>query len=282
MSISFGKMNEEHNNLLIVDALNLAFRWKHIGATDFYEDYLRTIDSFKKSYKAKYVIIATDQGDSWYRKAIDPLYKANREEKFATQTEAENQAFLEFMADYRLSLDHLRNTTKYPVIQYRETEADDIAAYIVDKVSSYNIGHTWLLSTDKDWDLLLRDDVSRFSYVTRKEISINNWDSTHDYLHEDHLSIKCLMGDSGDNVPGIVGIGPKRAVTLVKQYGSALDIFDSLPLQSNLKFIKALNESGNRIMLNYRLMDLITFCADALGDNTEDIDRILKEYLGNE
>lgn len=279
MSITFNKMNEEHNNLLIVDALNLAFRWKHIGATDFYEDYLRTVDSFKKSYKAKYVIITTDKGDSWYRKAIDPLYKSNRDERFAGQTEAENLAFKQFMEDYRATLEHLRNNTKYPVLQFDSTEADDIAAYIVNSIKKLNIEHTWLLSTDKDWDLLLRDNVSRFSYVTRKEISVNNWESTHGYEHEHHLSIKCLMGDSGDNVPGIPGIGPKRASSLVKQYGSALDILDALPIQSNLKFIKALNASGDRIMLNYKLMDLATFCDDALGDNTTEIDRILKEYL---
>lgn len=281
MSITFNKINEEGSNLLIVDALNLAFRWKHIGAKDFFEDYLRTLESFKKSYKAKYVIIATDQGDSWYRKAIDPLYKANREEKFANQTEAENRAFAEFIADYRLSLDHIRNKTNYPVLQYKDTEADDIAAYIVGKVKNFNIDHTWLLSTDKDWDLLIREDVSRFSYVTRKEISLNNWDSTHNYAHEHHLSIKCLMGDSGDNVPGIPGIGPKRAAALVKEYGSALDILDCIPLQSKLKFITALNASGDRIMLNYKLMDLITFCHDALGDNTLEIDKILGEYLPN-
>lgn len=283
MSKPFKQISEEGSNLLIVDALSLAFRWKHVGATDFYEDYLQTVNSFKRSYKAKYVIIATDQGNSSYRKSLHPEYKATRKEKFEEQTEAEKKIFELFFEDFQYALDHIRNTTEYPVIQFNKTEADDIAAYIVSKLPNYsNIEHTWLLSTDADWDLLLQKNVSRFSYVTRKEITLDNWLSTHDYDQKDHLSIKCLMGDSGDNIQGVPGIGPKRAAHLVKEYGSALDIADVLPISSNLKFIKSLNSCHDRLILNYQLMDLITFCSEALGENTMEIDRILDGYIKNE
>ena len=40
-------------NLLIVDGLNIAFRWKHQGVLDFKYDYmLRTVESLAKSYNA--------------------------------------------------------------------------------------------------------------------------------------------------------------------------------------------------------------------------------------
>jgi hypothetical protein len=51
-----------------------------------------------------------------------------------------------------------------------------------------------------------------------------------------------------------------------------------LPIESKLKYIKTLNQSGDRILLNYQLMDLVTFCKDALGENTKQIDEILKDY----
>jgi 5'-3' exonuclease len=86
------------------------------------------------------------------------------------------------------------------------------------------------------------------------------------------------MGDSGDNVLGVEGIGPKRAQQLVSEYGSALDIVAELPIESKLKYIKTLNESGNKILLNYQLMDLVTFCRDALGENIHEIDETLKNY----
>jgi 5'-3' exonuclease len=279
MSKTFKQVTEHENSLIIVDALNLAFRWKHSGATNFAEDYLRTIESLKKSYKAKWVVVAADQGSSSYRKQIYPEYKQNRKDKFAEQTDAERAAFEMFFEDYQTSLDYIRTTTDYPVIQFKQTEADDIAAYIT---SIHNllpaVSHIWLISSDKDWDLLVDDNISRFSYVTRKEVTANNWHTHYDFPHEHYISIKCLMGDTGDNVLGVEGIGPKRAQQLVQEYGTAIDIVAELPIESKLKYIKALNQSGDRILLNYQLMDLVTFCKDALGENTKQIDEILKDY----
>jgi 5'-3' exonuclease len=279
MSKTFKQVTEHENSLIIVDALNLAFRWKHSGATNFAEDYLRTIESLKKSYKAKWVVVAADQGSSSYRKQIYPEYKQNRKDKFAEQTDAEKAAFELFFEDYQASLDYIRTTTDYPVIQFKQTEADDIAAYIT---SIHNllpaVSHIWLISSDKDWDLLIDDNISRFSYVTRKEVTANNWHTHYDFPHEHYISIKCLMGDTGDNVLGVEGIGPKRAQQLVQEYGTAIDIVAELPIESKLKYIKTLNQSGDRILLNYQLMDLVTFCKDALGENTKQIDEILKDY----
>jgi len=279
MSKSFQQVSELENTLMVVDALNLAFRWKHNGATDFYEDYLRTIDSLKKSYKARWIIIAADQGSSSYRKQIYPEYKQNRKDKFAEQTEAERAAFERFFEDYQHTLDWIRTQTTYPVVQFPQTEADDIAAYITQQVKNYPITHTWLISSDKDWDLLVGEDTSRFSYVTRKEVTANNWHTHYDFTQDQYISIKCLMGDTGDNVRGVEGIGPKRAHQLVEEWGTALDIVANLPISSKLKYVKTLNDSADTIMLNYQLMDLVTYCADALGSNTQQIDTILQEYI---
>ena len=189
MSKSFKQVAEYDNVLMVVDALNLAFRWKHSGATDFAEDYKQTIESLRKSYKAKWVVIAADQGSSSYRKSIYPEYKQNRKERFADQTEAEQLAFERFFEDYKAALDLIRETTSFPVIQFKDTEADDIAAYMVRIVKQFPVEQTWLISSDKDWDLLINDTVSRFSYVTRKEVTANNWHTHYEFAHEDYISL---------------------------------------------------------------------------------------------
>ena len=136
--------------------------------------------------------------------------------------------------------------------------------------------HIWLISTDKDWDLLINKNISRFSYRSRKEITLKNWDEFYEYNPEDHISIKVLQGDSGDNVPGVVGIGDKRATALVNKYGDALNIYDILPLSGTQKFIKNLNNFGDQIIINYKLMDLVSYCEDAIGDkNTAIIDGVM-------
>ena len=56
MAFNFGdKMINEGNGTLVVDSLNLAFRWKHRGATDFRYEYQQTIQSLAKSYDCKNV-----------------------------------------------------------------------------------------------------------------------------------------------------------------------------------------------------------------------------------
>ena len=272
-------MQQTENTLMIVDSLNLAFRYKHSGATDFAEDYLRTVQSLKKSYRASKVIIAGDQGSSRYRKEIYPEYKQNRKDKFEQQTDAEKAQFELFFEDFTKTLEHIEQTTDYPVIRFPGVEADDIAAYIVTQKKTLPFDQIWLISSDKDWDLLVQPNVSRFSYVTRKETTWENWREHYDFDPEDYISIKCLTGDTGDNVPGVPGIGPKRAQQLVVEYGSTYDIIASLPIASKLKYVQALNISGDQLLLNYKLMDLVTHCHEALGtDNCKQIDTILEQY----
>jgi len=148
------------------------------------------------------------------------------------------------------------------------------------KKSKLPVDDIWLVSSDKDWDLLVQPNVSRFSYVTRKEVTIDNWNDHYDFNPEDYISIKCLTGDSGDNVFGVPGIGPKRAVGLVNEYGSTYDIIASIPIQGKYKYIQALNECKEQLELNYKLMDLVTFCEEAIGtENCKQIDETLELYL---
>lgn len=275
-------MQQTENTLLVVDALNLAFRYKHSGATDFHEDYLRTVQSLKKSYKANKVIIACDQGSSQYRKELYPEYKQNRKDKFAEQTDAEKAQFELFFEDFTKTLEYIKETTDYPVLKFQGVEADDIAAYIVNRRKTLQADNIWLVSSDKDWDLLIQPTVSRFSYVTRKETTWDNWNQHYDFAPEDYVSVKCLTGDAGDNVPGVPGIGPKRAQQLVAEYGSTYDIIASLPIASRYKYVEALNKSGDQLLLNFKLMDLVTHCHEALGDdNCKQIDEILENYVNN-
>jgi DNA polymerase-1 len=271
----FTEFETTEKTLMIVDALNLAFRYKHSGARDFAEDYLRTVESLKKSYKAKWVIIAADQGSSSYRKAIYPLYKQNRKDKYEQQTEAEQLEFELFFEDFTSTLELLGE--HYPVLRFQGVEADDIAAYIVGKKRKLPLDEIWLMSSDKDWDLLIKPGVNRFSYVTRKEVTWDSWNDHYAFEPEQYISVKCLMGDSGDNVPGVPGVGPKRAQQLVEEYGTTWDIINSIPIQGRYKYIEAINQNREQLELNYQLMDLVTYCKDAIGsENCKQIDEILE------
>lgn len=281
MTQSFKNMTQlDPDTIMVVDSLNLSFRYLHEKAKDFADSYIRTVESLKKSYKASKVIIACDAGSSSYRKSILPEYKYSRKLKYENQTPEEAEEFKAFFEEFNKIIRMYREFDEYPVLRFEKCEADDIGAYITKKCPDKKI---WLMSTDKDWDLLINDNVSRFSYVTRKEVTADSWHEHYEYDIEDHISIKCLMGDKGDDVPGVVGIGPKKAHALVKEFGTTYDIIASLPIKSKYKHIQALNEFGAASLLrNYRLMDLLSYCDEALGkDNCNEIDKVLNKYVYN-
>ena len=266
MAFSFNEgMAGVAGRTLIVDALNLAFRWKHQGRTDFRNDYIQTVKSLANSYKCSNVIITADWGSSTYRRKISPEYKQNRKEKYADQTEAEKQAFKDFFEEYEETLELLSES--YKVLRFEGVEADDLAAHLVKEKKKYGLDDIWMVSSDRDWDLLIQEGVSRFSYVTRKEVTISNWGEHYNVAPEEYISFKCLTGDKGDNVPGITGIGPKRAEQLIKDYGDAMTIYDNIPIAGKYKYIQELNANAETLLKNYELMDLITYCDDAIGEH---------------
>jgi|TARA_Y100000385_G_scaffold266956_1_gene302613 5'-3' exonuclease len=274
------KKQEHNENLIIVDGLNIAFRWRYKRVPYYTNDYVRTVESLAKSYNCGNMIILAD-GGSTYRKNIYPEYKGNRKDKYDTQTETEKKEFEQFLGEFANAFKKLKSKG-YMVLKNKGLEADDLAAWIVGKKEEFNIGDIWLISSDKDWDLLIRDGVSRFSTVTRKEITIDNWEEHYDVEPDKYLTLKCLAGDTGDNIPGIAGIGPKRAVSLINDYGDLYDIYNSCPIDSKYKFIQSLNENADRLLLNAELMDLESYSEQAIiesGMNIEDLSSDIKGYL---
>ena len=275
---SLGNPPTPNGNLLVVDGLNLAFRWKHQKKEFFKVEYLRTIESLAKSYDCGEIVVLGD-GGSDYRKSIDQEYKANRKERYADQTEEERQEFMNFLGEFQKCID-LCKEKGYLTIKYNGVEADDIAAVIALNREEVGVQDIWMVSSDKDWDLLITENISRFSTVTRKETTIGNWDEHYDFPPEMYLTFKCLTGDKGDNVPGVNGIGPKRASSLIADHGDVFDLMNQLPIDSRYKFMQNLNEFGaDNLAKNIELMDL-SYDPDAqvLGHSKEIIG-LVKNYV---
>ena len=284
MAINFSSLGNQvqNGNLLIVDGLNVAFRWKHSKQLEYKHDYVRTVESLAKSYDCGNIVVLAD-GGSTYRKRLSPDYKANRSDKYAEQTAQEKAEFAQFMGEFKNAFTQLEKRG-HLTIRQDGLEADDLAAWIVGKKAEFGIGQIWMVSSDRDWDLLIQDGVSRFSTVTRKEITLDNWDDHYDVEPSMYLTQKCLAGDTGDNVPGISGIGPKRAVALIEQYGDLFDIYNACPISSKYKFIQSLNENAERLLLNAELMDLVSYSEQALIEaemNLEDLSSQIMEYLND-
>lgn len=255
------------NNLLIVDGLNLSFRWKHKGQTEFATDYLKTINSFAKSYSCQDIVTLSDLKGSKYRKELYPEYKGNRD--YSNQTEQEKEQAALFFDGYKRALELVDRSVVH-LLQHLGIEADDFAACLVAALTDY-YDNIWLISTDKDWDELLSPKVHRFSYASRKEFFFNhggegcNFFETHACDDpQQFIMMKCLKGDLSDNIRGVEGIGDKRAYSILRNYDTLLELIDDLPLPGKQKYIQNLNASEELLERNLELMDLHTFSPEII------------------
>lgn len=260
--------------LMITDTLNLSFRYKHNTRKPFAAELVSTIHSFAKSYGVTDVLALSDKGKSVFRKELHPGYKGNREDKLALRTPEEIEADEQFFEYYKDAWELCRAT--FPSFVYRGVEADDLAA-VACRVLEPFYDEIWLLSSDGDWDTLLTEKVKRFSYKTRREYTIETMYEEHGCdTPEQFAQLKALQGDPGDGINGIDGIGTKRGYGLLREYGSALDIADAIPLPGKQKYIENVNKSKELIERNIQLVDLPTYCLEAVAAAG-----VLDEYIAD-
>ena len=156
-----------------------------------------------------YLAVALDVGDeTTFRRQAYPDYKAHREpppEDFPIQ----EQRILSILETMRL-----------PLLRAPGYEADDIIATLVRRHASPDL-HVYIVSRDKDLDQLLGPHVSLFDPMKGETITPERLFASKGWWPNQAIEAQILTGDSVDNVPGVVGIGPKTAAKLIAKYGTA-------------------------------------------------------------
>jgi len=107
-----------------------------------------------------------------------------------------------------------------PILRAEGYEADDIMATAAERFASPEM-RVVLVSRDKDLDQLVGSDVILYDPMKREEITAQSIERTKGYPPSKAIEVQTLMGDSTDNVPGVPGVGPKKATALIAKYGSA-------------------------------------------------------------
>ncbi len=107
-------------------------------------------------------------------------------------------------------------------------EADDIIGTLAKRYK----GETVILTGDKDSFQLVDETTS--VYFTKRGItdtevySMDNFKEKTGITPSQVIELKALMGDSSDNIPGILGVGEKTALSLVQKYGCLENIYQNL------------------------------------------------------
>ena len=224
--------------LLLVDGHSLAFRSYYALAkrngglstsggipTSVTHGFLKALLETAQEWQPQGVIIAFDTGKPTFRHQLDPAYKANR-----------GDAPEEFHQDVQ-NLQHLlREALRLPVCTAPGFEADDVIA----AVARHAVEQGWrvrILSGDRDLFQLVDDgkDVACLymgggPYGGRGISLVDEaavWRQLGVAPHQ-VVDLKALTGDSSDNIPGVRGVGPKSAVTLLADHGDLDAIYSAL------------------------------------------------------
>jgi 5'-3' exonuclease len=246
-----------YNNLLIIDANNLSYRWLQRPNYDsFGDDFIRTIQSLAKSYEAQRTIVCFDFGKSYYRMDMHDEYKGTRKKP---QDEDEIKKYESFFA----VLNALPDELDEEVLKFRGVEADDILAWITQNISD-RYDHTWIVSSDRDLYQLIDDNVSIFNIFSRKEVTIQTLEDDLEITPSQYMLSRIIEGDKSDNILGIEGIGPKRAQTLAKEYETLDNLLEALPIKGRSKYIQNLNAGKEQLIRNEKLINLKQYCVEAI------------------
>ena len=256
-----------YNNLLIVDANNLSYRWlQRPNYNSFGADFIRTIQSLSKSYEAARTIVCFDFGKSYYRMDMHEEYKGTRKKP---QDEEEAKKYEDFFA----VLNSLPDELDEEVLKFRGVEADDILAFITQNVSD-RYDHTWIISSDRDLYQLIDHNVSIFNIFGRKEVTKESLMEDYGTTPYEYMLSRIIEGDKSDNILGIEGIGPKRAQGLAKDHKEFNKLLESLPIKGRSKYIQNLNAGRDILLRNEKLINLKKYCEDAILSGKEG-----EEYL---
>ncbi len=251
-----------YNNLLIVDANNLSYRWLQRPNYDsFGADFIRTIQSLSKSYEAARTIVCFDFGKSYYRMDMHEEYKGTRKKPQEEEEIKKYEAFFAVLNDLPDQLDE-------EVLKIRGVEADDILAWITQNVSN-KYDHTWIVSSDKDLIQLVDENVSIFNIFGRKEVTKQSLHEDLGLVPSEFMLSRIIEGDKSDNIIGIEGIGPKRAQTLAKEYKTLPNLLEALPIKGRAKYIQNLNAGVETLIRNEKLINLKKYCEDAIVSGKE-------------
>ena len=174
----------------------------------FFNMFIKLVDSFSPDG----VICAFDKGKPAVRMEMLPQYKAQRPPMDPALRE-----------QFPMVKDLLR-TLDVPVVELEGWEGDDILGTLARR--GENAGYDMYLFTgDRDMYQLSTEHIKIVS--TKKGVSdvqIMTPETVADLYHgvtpELVPDFYGLKGDSSDNIPGVPGIGPKRASDLICKYGS--------------------------------------------------------------
>lgn len=170
-----------------------------------------------KDYNPDYIGVCFDLREPTFRHKEYPEYKAGR-----LKTPDELLAEIPILHD-------ILSAMNIKVLEMPGFEADDLIGTMAIKASKRGL-ETLIITGDKD-ELQLVDENTRV-LINQKGMSefkiydIEAMRERYNLTPAQFIDLKGLMGDKSDNIPGIAGIGEKKGIALLEEYGTLEEVLN--------------------------------------------------------
>ncbi|XP_057793528.1 uncharacterized protein LOC131010134 [Salvia miltiorrhiza] len=260
-SSGYHKM-ERKRRVFFLDVNPLCYR----GSTPSLDSFAHWISLFfsQVSLNDPVVAVLDGEGGNEHRRQLLPSYKANRKKMLQQFPAAEMSTWASVGRSKKLVMDVLQKCN-VPVVKIKGHEADDVVTTLVHQVLHKGY-QAVIASPDKDFKQLISEDVQmvmpiqeldRWSFYTLKHyVAQYNCDPQSD------LSLRCILGDEIDGVPGIQhhvpGFGRKTALKLLKKHRSLENLLSAASVRSVGRQYaqEALTKYADFLRKNYEVLSL--------------------------
>ncbi len=195
--------------------------------------------------KLEYLAMIFDAKGKTFRHEIYEAYKANRPpmpEEMAVQ------------------IPYIRQITEgfnIPMIEMPGYEADDLIGALARRAE--NEGFAVVMVTgDKDFLQLVTENASLWDPMKEKSTDIETLRRDFALEPAQMIDVMGLSGDTSDNIPGVPGIGPKTALSLIQTFGNLENLYSRVNEITKKKQLENLIKYKDQAFLSRELATIRT------------------------
>lgn len=200
-------------------------------------------------YKPDYILVAFDRASKTFRHKEFKDYKATR-----------NKMPSELSYQFGILKDILDSLN----VKYTDLdgfEADDIVGTYA-KMAQEAGYDSVLITGDRDYLQLVDEKIvvnlTKKGVSETKEYTIEAIKEEFGLTPKQLIDVKGLEGDKSDNIPGVEGIGPKKAIEFIQKYGSIEGLYEHIDEISGKKTKERLIDSEPIAYMSKKIGTIVT------------------------
>lgn len=225
-------------------------------------------------YKPDYVLVAFDRASKTFRHKEFEDYKGTRD-KMPSEL------------SYQFGI--LKDILDSLNIKYTDLdgfEADDIVGTYA-KMAQEAGYESVLITGDRDYLQLVDDKIvvnlTKKGVSETKEYTVDSIKEEFGLSPKQLIEVKGLEGDKSDNIPGVDGIGPKKAIGFIQKYGSIEGLYEHIDEVSGKKTKQTLIDSEAIAYMSKKIGTIVTsapveFDLEELKVKDPDLESLREKY----